>query len=100
MAADEFAALQRNLRPTPETPQAVQSEQTQEARAAVTYEDAGQTPALRKSGLNGLIPHVKGGLTTWLVIIVILLLAFWFYNKAEGHSASVTATVTETVTGE
>ena len=100
MAAFEFAALTAKNDPTPETPQAVQSEQTQEARTAVTYTDAGQAPATQKNGLRGLLPHAKGGFTTWLVIITFLLLAFWFHSHSQGSSVSVTTTVKEAVTGE
>lgn len=99
MAADEYQRLVQGGRTVPETPQANQNQQTIEAQNSVAYENGGQTPATPKAGLTGLIPQVKGGLSTWLVIIVLLLLSFWLWSKSEGNAVSVTATVTETVTG-
>ena len=101
MAAHEWQTLQGSLaQPVPETPQATQTADTVAAANTVAYENAGEAPQTPKAGLMGLWPHVQGGFSTWLVIIVMLFLAFYLFKHAHGSEVSITATVSETVSGE
>lgn len=77
----------------PETPQAQQSQASQQSLTQVTYDNAGQQPPTPSA--RAFLPHVKGGLVTWLVIVALLWLAWAAYAHSHGSSAKIEITATE-----
>ena len=92
MALDAFMNLASSEAEvqTPVTPEQTQQEATTQARTEVTYDNAGQEPPTPG---NVWWPHIKGGFMVWIVIVILLFLAFAAYHRAEGHGGSVVAEV-------
>ena len=78
---------------SPQTPEAGTQQAVVQTRTDVTYVNAGQEP--QTVGNYSILPAVKGGFVVWLVIIVLLWLAFLCFDHIPGRSVEITATVKE-----
>lgn len=82
MALDQFMSLTAATAQsaTPVTAEQAQQNDVIQARAEATYALAGQEPPTPPSG--GIMPHVRGGIGVWLVIVALLWAAFGLYNAS------------------
>lgn len=73
---------------TASSQQATQQQQTIRAEIEKVYENAGQQPPTPQTA-GGIAPHVKGGIKTTIIIVILLWLSFCFYRWEGGHAQSV-----------
>ena len=98
MALDTFlsTASSQTEEAVSQTPEAKQQQTVIQARTEVTQDNAGQSPPTGNT--KTLLPYVKGGLGLWVLIVVMLWIAFGLYNRSQGHEAvKIKQVVEETV---
>lgn len=93
MAALRYALNRNGLgQEVPPTPQEIQHDQTQTALNQAAYDQAGQAPPQPN---RWTMPLLGGGLSTWLVIIVLLLISFKLFAhlsiSAGAHVGGISA---------